>query len=62
MKFIIDPEKCNGCGECEEFCLKGVYEVNKKTKKAESVRRDQCVHCFLCVDNCPKNAISILVE
>lgn len=62
MEWIVDPEKCNGCGQCEDFCIKRVYKVNKKTKKAEPIRKEYCVHCFLCVDKCPKKAISITVD
>ena len=62
MKWIIDEKKCNGCKECEVFCPESVYKVNDKTKKAESIRRESCVHCFICVDSCPKKAISIEVE
>ena len=57
MKIKVDPEKCNGCGECEDFCLKYVYKVNEETKKAEPKRREHCIHCFICVDRCPKKAI-----
>ncbi|MHA1382975.1 MAG: 4Fe-4S dicluster domain-containing protein [Candidatus Helarchaeota archaeon] len=62
MKWIIDTEKCNGCGQCEDFCPESVYKVNEKTKKAEPIRKDHCIHCFICVDSCPKNAIFIEVE
>ena len=62
MKITIVPEKCNGCGQCEDICLKTVFKINEKSKKAEPIRKDWCVHCFLCVDRCPKNAISIEVS
>ncbi len=62
MKIKVDPEKCNGCGLCEDFCLRSVYKLNEKTKKVERIRKENCVHCFLCVEKCPKKAISIVVD
>ena len=30
MPFIVDPEKCSGCGTCEEICLVEVIKVESK--------------------------------
>ncbi len=42
---LIDNERCNGCGQCAEFCLFGVY-----TKNEDGV---QVMHPEGCKDQCP---------
>lgn len=62
MKIVIDLEKCNGCGICEDRCPKKVYIIDDKTKKAIPVRKDFCTHCFVCASNCPQDAIRIILN
>lgn len=57
MAFLIDKEKCVGCGACSFMCIFNVptkldaggskYEINPK----------RCLGCGQCVNICPNNAI-----
>ncbi|MHA1380281.1 MAG: 4Fe-4S dicluster domain-containing protein [Candidatus Helarchaeota archaeon] len=62
MKWVIDFDKCNGCGRCEEFCPQNIYKIDDKTGKARPINKDRCVHCFICIDGCPMNTIAIEVD
>lgn len=61
---IVDPEKCNGCGECETICtwvlpeLPSAIKVDEKSKKAV-VDEKRCEGCGYCFSHCLLNAISL---
>jgi len=72
MPRFVDPEKCNGCGDCIEVCPVEVYNrfdaglgVRKAIYKPHSqavpdivVRdTDHCIECGLCYDICGREAI-----
>lgn len=54
----VDPEKCNGCGECVAICQGGVFEMSNQ---AYPVRPENCLGCQACVAICKTEAI-ILTE
>ena len=53
----IDEEKCNGCGQCVDFCPVDVFEI----KEGESVplNPQNCLGCGTCVAVCSMEAIII---
>jgi uncharacterized protein (DUF362 family)/Pyruvate/2-oxoacid:ferredoxin oxidoreductase delta subunit len=51
----IDRKKCVKCGICEKVCIVSPPAINYKTGKISH----RCVDCLLCMEQCPKNAISI---
>jgi NAD-dependent dihydropyrimidine dehydrogenase PreA subunit len=53
---VIDPDRCNACGQCADFCLFGVYQ---KTKDKVTVINPQgCKNnCPACARICPRIAI-----
>jgi indolepyruvate ferredoxin oxidoreductase alpha subunit len=64
IKAKVDPEKCIGevCG-CDRFCSKvlgcpGILYDEEKGKAY--IREDACNGCSLCVQLCPRQAISLV--
>ena len=55
VRFVTDPEKCIGCGECFKACI---YNGLKLVKE-KSVHTDDCIGCGHCEAACPNGAISI---
>ncbi len=68
----VDPEKCNGCGDCSRECpIKALDVFNRNlTKKSSisvmypqavplvySINRKTCIGCGLCAKICKKGAI-----
>ena len=68
----VDPEKCNGCGACQEVCptyTTNFFDENLGARKTidisfgqavpflYDIHRDTCVECFNCVEACELNAI-----
>ncbi len=56
----IDQEKCTGCGSCREVCTEDVFFGDPRRRDApvpEVTYPDACVHCNLCVEACPSEAM-----
>ncbi len=59
---MVDPEKCIGCGLCEEVCSFGAIvleEVEGKGQRAKNIPAS-CKGCGLCASSCPQHAIDML--
>lgn len=52
----VDPEKCNGCRECKNFCHVDVFDV---THKAHPSRPQNCLGCRTCEEVCKSKAITV---
>jgi predicted Fe-Mo cluster-binding NifX family protein/ferredoxin len=50
---VVLPEKCAGCGICEDVCPANAIKVNGQA----IVEPELCTGCRLCVGECPNNAI-----
>ena len=55
----IDEHLCNGCRICVDGCPMDVIRFNEKTEKAEIRYREDCIACYNCENDCPKNAIYV---
>lgn len=61
--FVVDTEKCVGCGKCVKVCPGGILSLNQ-AKKAEIADFKEfgwngCWKCEHCLAVCPTGAISI---
>ena len=59
LNFIIDKEKCTGCGLCAQDCpsmiiVLGDYPYIKEGKE------NHCIKCQHCLAVCPEGALSVL--
>lgn len=63
IEITIDPNRCKGCGLCENVCRQGVISVDPEAETAYgngcAVVGDGCVGCGMCYTVCPDIAIKI---
>ena len=57
LKVVLDEERCNGVGFCEQVCPRNCYEVDKNRHIATMPRAEQCVQCGACIVQCPFDAL-----
>ena len=55
----IDPKLCDGCGICVDACALDVIRMDEKSKKAVIQYPEECMTCYICKTDCPKEAIYI---
>lgn len=51
--FIIEHDRCIGCGICTDVCPRGNYQLTSQGVKTTG----DCEFCFACIQNCPQKAI-----
>jgi len=56
MHFIIDTEKCVGCGLCSRKCPVDCISSNQQTKY--TITQKDCIKCSNCLEVCPVNAVN----
>jgi|TARA_B100001971_G_C18079754_1_gene477637 pyruvate ferredoxin oxidoreductase delta subunit len=58
-RAVIDPDKCIECGNCWIFCPEPcIYKVGDKFE----VDLDFCKGCGICANECPTDAIEMILE
>jgi NAD-dependent dihydropyrimidine dehydrogenase PreA subunit len=55
--FVHIGEACSACGKCIEICPMKVFE--DESGKVVPVREQDCLHCLLCLEACPNQAVSV---
>ncbi|WP_195539563.1 NADH-ubiquinone oxidoreductase-F iron-sulfur binding region domain-containing protein [Eubacterium maltosivorans] len=56
LNYVIDEEKCKGCGICAKKCPGDAITGEKK--KTHVIDAAKCVKCGACIEACPFNAIA----
>lgn len=54
---VVDPEKCEGCGDCVDICPMDVFEM--EDGKSVPVNADACEGCESCIETCEPGAITL---
>jgi NADH-quinone oxidoreductase subunit F len=57
--FVIDKEKCTGCGACQRNCPADAITGGKK--EAHEIDEKKCVRCGSCREACHFNAIEVVL-
>lgn len=52
---VWNPERCDGCGTCQEVCVYGAIQLRQGRPLRDEAR---CMHCSECMFRCPQGAWS----
>lgn len=52
----IDEAACIGCGKCQKVCPAAAIDTVEAKKRR--IRKTDCLTCYTCVPECPKDAIA----
>jgi NAD-dependent dihydropyrimidine dehydrogenase PreA subunit len=51
----VDPARCNACGDCARFCVRGVWKRNGAG--FWPAHPERCAECGACWNACPTEAV-----
>jgi adenylylsulfate reductase subunit B len=53
MPPVINKNKCINCHKCVEACAQDVFFGSVKKKTPSITYPDFCIHCSVCINECP---------
>ncbi len=64
MNYVIDPEKCIGCGKCQKGCPAEAITRTNYTPEGHKlasmeINTEKCLKCGACISGCKFGAISV---
>ena len=57
IEYVIDAQKCKGCGSCAETCSHGA--IKGEEKQPYMIDPQLCRRCGMCIDVCKLEAIKV---
>jgi len=58
---IIRADNCVNCGKCERACIYGVHKRSETDlRKMADPINSLCKNCFMCIQDCPQRALSMM--
>jgi len=58
ITYIIDEEKCPGCGKCMRVCP--VEAITGEKKVPHKIESEKCIRCGACIASCKFDAIGVV--
>ncbi len=58
ITYIIDEEKCPGCGKCKRVCP--VEAITGEKKVVHKIDPEKCIRCGACIASCKFDAIEVV--
>jgi len=58
ISYIIDEEKCTGCGQCLKVCPSDA--VSGEKKMPHRIDPEKCIRCGACIASCKFDAINVV--
>jgi NADP-reducing hydrogenase subunit HndC len=55
FEYVINEEKCMGCGKCQRNCPQDAIEGEKKV--VHKISSEKCIKCGICVTVCSFDAV-----
>ncbi|MBW1997545.1 MAG: 4Fe-4S binding protein [Deltaproteobacteria bacterium] len=57
IRYVIDQERCTGCGACKKACPEGA--ITGERKNPHEIDPGKCVRCGICIETCKEQAIKV---